>query len=73
MEQRNELTEEAKASEEKSVQDMNSEANMTDYKRDKFKALYQSRTVLSEIGTMEERRICRVQLKRMKELGIKSV
>ena len=57
----------------KTVNEMNAEAKTHDFKVDKFKALYQARVVLTEIGTMEERRICRTQLKRMKELGIKSV
>lgn len=57
----------------KTVQQMNDAARTDDYKIDKYKALYQARTVLTEIGTMEERRICKAQLKRMKELGIKSV
>ena len=44
-----------------------------DYKKDKFKALFQARYVLAKHGTMEERRICKKQLDRMKKLGIHSV
>jgi len=35
------------------------------YKREKFIALYQARKILSKIGSMEERRVCGKQLKRM--------
>jgi len=39
------------------------------YKREKYVALYQARTILAKAGTMEERRVCNIQLKRMKKLG----
>jgi len=44
-----------------------------DYKTKKHLALYEARTVLSMIGTMEERRTSRKQLKRMCKLGIGAV
>lgn len=44
-----------------------------DYKRDKFVSLFKARTILSKIGTMAERQMCRKQLKRMKKLGVKSL
>ena len=44
-----------------------------DFKKKKFLALFQARTVLSKIGTMAERATSKKQLKRMKKLGIKSV
>lgn len=44
-----------------------------DYKKEKFIALFQARTILSKHGTMKERQICGAQLKRMKKLGIKSL
>lgn len=40
-----------------------------DYKKEKYIALYQARTILSKHGTMKERQICLNQLKRMKKLG----
>jgi len=40
-----------------------------DYKREKYIALYQARTVLAKVGTMAERRVCSTQLKRMQKLG----
>lgn len=43
------------------------------YKKEKFMALYQARTVLSKVGTMQERSICKRQLERMKKYGIGSV
>ena len=39
----------------------------------KFVALFKARTIISHIGTMEERRIALKQLKRMKDLGLQSV
>lgn len=42
----------------------------TDYKVEKYQALYSARAVLSEVGTMQERAICRIQLKRMRKLGL---
>lgn len=47
--------------------------SILDYKKDKFKALFQARYILAKHGTMEERRICKNQLERMKKLGIRSV
>lgn len=44
-----------------------------DYKKEKYIALYQARTILSRHGTMEERRVCSKQLKRMKKLGKEAV
>lgn len=44
-----------------------------DYKKEKYIALYQARTILAKHGTMPERRMCKKQLDRMKKLGIKSV
>lgn len=41
-----------------------------DYKVEKYQALYSARAVLSEVGTMQERSICRAQLKRMQKLGL---
>lgn len=41
-----------------------------DYKKDKYVALFQARTILAKAGTMAERRVCNAQLKRMKKLGI---
>lgn len=41
-----------------------------EFKRKKYKALYQARTIISKIGTMQERNICGRQLKRMQKLGI---
>jgi len=40
-----------------------------EYKKKKYVALYQARTILSKAGTMAERRVCTAQLKRMKKLG----
>ena len=40
-----------------------------DYKKKKYVSLFTARTVLTKIGTMEERRVCSKQLKRMKKLG----
>lgn len=39
----------------------------------KYISLYRARTILSLIGTMEERRISKNQLKRMKKLGLNSI
>jgi hypothetical protein len=64
---------EAMSTAKKTVADMNDEAKTQDFRIDKFKALYQSRTVLSQIGTMQERAICKRQLERMKKLGINAV
>ncbi len=47
--------------------------SILDYKKDKFKALFQARYILAKHGNMEERRICKRQLDRMKKLGIHSV
>jgi hypothetical protein len=44
-----------------------------DPKRKKFIALYQARTILSQIGRQDEKRIARKYLKIMKRDGIKSV
>lgn len=44
-----------------------------DYKKEKFIALYQARTILAKHGIMQERQICSKQLKRMKKLGAKAV
>ncbi len=40
-----------------------------DYKKKKYVSLFSARTVLTKIGTMEERRVCSRQLKRMKKKG----
>ena len=40
-----------------------------DYKKEKYVALFQARTILSKAGTMAERRVCNTQLKKMKKLG----
>ena len=48
----------------------NEDKSSLDYKTDKFKALYQCRAILAKHGTMQERQICGIQLKRMKRLGI---
>ena len=42
-------------------------------KEQKYVALYKARTIISEIGTMQERSICKSQLKRMKKLGLSSL
>lgn len=42
-------------------------------KEQKFVALFKARTIISHIGTMEERRISLKQLKIMKDLGLGSV
>lgn len=44
-----------------------------DPKKKKYVALFQARSILAKIGTMQERSIAKKQLKRMKKLGIKSV
>lgn len=42
-------------------------------KQQKFVSLYKSRYILSMIGTMEERRISKRMLSRMKKLGLSSL
>jgi len=49
------------------------EASDKSEKEQKFVALFKARTIISHIGTMEERRIALKQLKRMKDLGLQSV
>lgn len=50
------------------------EAEMSgDYKKQKFVSLFKSRTVISKIGTMPERRLALKMLKTMKRDGVKSV
>ncbi len=44
-----------------------------DYKKEKYIALFQARTILSKHGTVAERRMCSKLLKVMKRDGIKSV
>ena len=60
-----ELSEEAKMNQK--------EVGPKDYKKEKYIALFQARTILSKHGTMSERQSASKQLKRMKKLGIKSV
>lgn len=42
-------------------------------KEKKFVALFKARSILSHIGTMTERRTSKVQLERMKRLGLGSL
>jgi hypothetical protein len=56
-----------------SLVNLRDEVEENDIKRKKYISLYQARTILSKIGTMEERRISNRQLKRMRKLGIKSI
>ena len=44
-----------------------------DHKKKKYIALFQARTILSQIGTMPERNIVRKQLKIMKKKGLKAI
>lgn len=44
-----------------------------DPKKKKFLALFQARMVLLKIGTVQEKQTSKVQLKRMKELGLGAV
>ena len=40
------------------------------YKEQKYIALYKCRKILSQIGTMEERRVCTKKLKLMEKKGL---
>lgn len=42
-------------------------------KAQKFVALYKARTIISHLGTMQERMSAKKQLKRMKDLGLDSI
>lgn len=44
---------------------------LLNYRKEKYIALFQSRTILSKIGTMKEREICKRQLEIMKRSGQK--
>ncbi|RKZ97843.1 MAG: hypothetical protein DRQ46_03795 [Gammaproteobacteria bacterium] len=57
-----------------SFEDFEREAQLNgDYKKNKFVSLFKSRTVISKIGTMPERRLALKMLKIMKRDGVKSV
>jgi hypothetical protein len=69
----NETTVEATERENLIAEYAGSRALSYNQKEQKYVALYKARVILSKIGTMKERSICKSQLVRMQKLGLSSL